>query len=355
MMKTNTAIAFLALFLCSATAHAVVTFDWATVGNPGNAGELQPDGMVGAVSNVYRISKHEVTNAQYTEFLNAADPAGANPNLGGNEGDPFLYNSEMSSDANGGINFDGDAASGSKYQVKTGRDNNPVVWVSFFDAMRFTNWLQNGQGSGSTESGVYTIGDGRNAAHNPSAMYFIPSENEWYKAAYHKNDGVTGNYWDYPTSTDAEPYSDQPPGSGAPTESNTANFFKDDGLANGYDDGYAVTGSTTSSVSQNYLTDVGAYTASLSPYGTFDQGGNVWEWTEAVIWHDTVTCRNVRGGSWGYISDDLSASSPHGLGSPEFSESSDHGFRVASIPEPSTGPLGALGMLGLMQRRRRSS
>jgi hypothetical protein len=76
---------------------------------------------------------------------------------------------------------------------------------------------------------------------NGGARWFLPSEDEWYKAAYHKNDGVTGNYWDYPTSTDAVPFSDQPPGSDAPDLSNTANFFKDDGIANGYDDGFAVT------------------------------------------------------------------------------------------------------------------
>ena len=102
-----------------------------------------------------------------------------------------LYNTFMSTDANGGINFNAGSADGSKYEIKLGRDNNPVVYVSFFDAMRFTNWLQNGQGSGSTESGVYTIGNGVNETRNPSAAYFVPSEDEWYKAAYHKNDGVT--------------------------------------------------------------------------------------------------------------------------------------------------------------------
>jgi len=106
-MKTHTAIAFLTLFLCSATAQAVVTFDWATVGNPGNG---RDDTGFGAVSYVYRISKHEVTNAQYTEFLNAADPTGVNA--------LFLYNSNMSSDANGGINLNSGAVNGSKYQVK---------------------------------------------------------------------------------------------------------------------------------------------------------------------------------------------------------------------------------------------
>ena len=52
---------------------------------------------------------------------------------------------------------------------------------------------------------------GGTITRNPGAKWFLPSENEWYKAAYHKNDGVTGNYWNYPTSTDVLPYSDQPP------------------------------------------------------------------------------------------------------------------------------------------------
>jgi formylglycine-generating enzyme required for sulfatase activity len=323
-----------------ASLSAVVTFDWATVGNPGNGPD---DTGFGAVSNVYRISKHEVTNAQYTEFLNAVDPTGANALP--------LYNSLMSSNANGGINFNSGAANGSKYQLKPGRDNNPVIYVSFFDAMRFTNWLENGQGTGSTESGVYTIGNGLNEIRNPSAAYFIPSEDEWYKAAYHKNNGVTGgatNYFDYPTSTDAVPYSDQPPGSGAPTQSNTANFFRNDYIANGYNDGYAVTGSTCFSGTQNYLTDVGAYTASLSPYGTFDQGGNVWEWNEAVI---SSSFRGLRGGNW--LNGGLVAAGRFNV-DPAL-EFLNVGFRVASIPEPRTWLLGVLGMLALMQRRRRSS
>jgi len=220
--------------------------------------------------------------------------------------------------------------------------------------VRFTNWLQNGQGNGSTESGVYTIGNGVNEIRNPSATYFIPSENEWYKAAYHKNNGVTGgaaNYFQYPTSTDSLPYSDQPPGSGAPTQSNTANFRRDDNVANGYDDGFAVTASASFSGTQNYLTDVGAYTASLSPYGTFDQGGNVWEWNEAVI---SAAFRGVRGSNWNFNFSSNLAASNRFLEFPTI-ESFDIGFRVASIPEPSTGLLGVLGMLRMMQRRRRSS
>ena len=56
-------------------ADAEVVFDWATVGNPGNP----HDGSgYGGVDYTYRIAKHEVTNGQYAEFLNAVDSTGAN-------------------------------------------------------------------------------------------------------------------------------------------------------------------------------------------------------------------------------------------------------------------------------------
>lgn len=346
-MKTF-AIAVVAgsLLVISSAIRAEVTFDWATVGNPGNGPD---DTGFGSVPYIYRISKHEVTNAQYTEFLNAVDPNGANA--------LDLYDSRMSfvTDFNpfdpqvvGGIDYVTGAVNGSKYQVKPGRHNNPVVYVSFVDAMRFVNWLQNGQGSGTTESGVYTIDDGRHEIRNPGATYFIPSENEWYKAAYHKNDGVTANYWDYPTSTDDRPYSDHPPGSDAPSPWNTANFFATDLVADGYDDGFAATGADFDPALK-LLTEVGAYTVSVSPYGTFDQGGNVREWNEAIINRGTDT-RGVRGGSW---AGDFSALRVLLRGHiPPYSESSYDGFRVASIPEPSTGLLSLLSAGGLLLQRR---
>ncbi len=99
------------------------------------------------------------------------------------------------------------------------------------------------------------------------------------------------------------------------------------------------------------MTTVGsAGPLSASFYGTFDQGGNVYEWSEAVI---SSSFRGLRGGSWNSISVFLAAAFRYS-GDPS-DEGVDLGFRVASIPEPSTGLLGVLGMLGLMQRRRRSS
>ncbi|MFV2067535.1 MAG: hypothetical protein ACC645_11190 [Pirellulales bacterium] len=139
-------------------------------------------------------------------------------------------------------------------------------------------------------------------------------EDEWYKAAYYDprteaQGGPAGddNYWRHATQvdTDAELYSDNPGSLNTPDDSSTANFFKNDSTANGYDGGFAVTGSTSFDNAHNYLTDVGAYTTSLSPYGTYDQGGNVGEWNVAVI---SSSFRGVRGGSSGNVSFDLAAS-----------------------------------------------
>lgn len=318
------------IWLSTTIAIAEVTFDWAVVGNVGNAGELTgagaggfgDDAIVGRVNYEYQISKHAVTNAQYAEFLNAiarTDPNG-------------LYQSSMSSSPLGGIQRSG-ADGNFSYSVKTGRGNNPVVYVSFFSVMRFANWLENDQPQGvqnaaTTEAGVYTIGTGADETRQASARFFIPSEDEWYKAAYHKNNGVTGDYWDYPTATNTPPTSDQPPGTSSPNPSNTANYTNNDGNANGYNDGYAVTGTTTFSVTQNYLSNVGAYSSATSPYGTYDQGGNVWEWTEGLV---RSRFRVFRGGSWNEAASRLA--SAFRAGDVPTQAANQIGFRIASIAD----------------------
>ncbi|MEX2310410.1 MAG: SUMF1/EgtB/PvdO family nonheme iron enzyme [Pirellulales bacterium] len=340
-----------------------VDIDWVTVGNPGNADDTfnETYGRAwGGVNHVYRIAKYEVTNAQYAAFLNAK----------GTIGDPLqLFDTQMSSSTLGGIGRSGGGTAGDPfvYTVKSDRGNNPVVFVNWYDSLRFANWLNNGQGAGDTESGSYTLLGGTpvpsNAfpftppiARNPGARVVLPSEDEWYKAAYHKNDGPTGNYWDYPTATDDPPFSDEPPGSDAPQPSNTANQPFSDGIANNYDDGYAVTGSSSFSTTQNYLTDIGAYSQSISPYGTFDQAGNALEWTESLF-GDIGYFRVLRGGDWGCCfgtpGGAASAWTPGGNG-PEFH---DHrfGFRVAMVPEPGSLALFALSIALLAARRRRVS
>ncbi len=285
----------------------------------------------GAVAYEYDLGKYEVTNSQYTAFLNAVDPAGTDPR--------GLYNVQMTTDALGGINFSAAAAIGSKYSVKAGRANNPVVFVSFFDAARFVNWLHNGQGSANTEDGTYRLDGGTPIPSNAdfvqrkiTGSWCLPTRDEWYKAAYHKNDGVTDHYWDYPTSSDAVPASDQPPGTTSPNQSNTANFKLDDGMANGFNDGYAVTGSPFQVPGTNYLTDAGAYTLAQSPYGTFDQGGNVWEWNENS---PVLEARGVAGGSWINDASLLAASASNATIAAN--ETNTIGFRVARVT-PQTLP-----------------
>ncbi|MBN2293563.1 MAG: SUMF1/EgtB/PvdO family nonheme iron enzyme [Pirellulales bacterium] len=333
-MKITTILTiFLLAFCCATTAHGV-TFDWVTVGNPGNAGDtkVMGDGTSGhgSVSYTYRISKYEVTTSQYVEFLNAV----AASDLKG------LYRPSMSSDIFG-CKIEQTGSDGSySYSVAADRAKRPVNFVSFFDAMRFVNWLENGQptgaqGPGTTEDGVYTISDGVSEVRNPNATYFIPSEDEWYKAAYHKNDGVTGNYWDYPTQSDwpNKPSNDLID----PDPGNNANFYEY------YDNSYTIGG-------PYWMTEVGEFENSESPYGTYDQGGNVWEWNEAIM---GGMFRGMRGGSFRYssVSTYLDASNRIHY-NPRF-EINSFGFRVArSIPEPASFILLACMAIPVMILRR---
>ena len=323
-----------------------ITIPTVLVGNPGNLND--PMTGHGGVANVYRIGTTEVNVGQYTAFLNAVADT-----------DTYeLYNPSMAADLNiAGIARTG--ASGSYSYSVIGSPNKPVTYVSWGDAARFSNWLHNGQptgpqGSGTTETGAYTLNGATSSeayfatVRTPEAKWSIPSENEWYKAAYHQpvaQGGDADNYWTYPTRTNSIPYSDQPPGALA-IQNNVANYFNNDSVANGYNDGFAVTGSTAQIANQNYLTDGGAYTSAASFYGTFDQGGNVFEWNDAF---ESGLYRAIRGGYWRYDYTYMQSSNQLG-GEPNY-ESFDTGFRVfgiASVPEPSTLALAALGALGLL-------
>ena len=288
-----------------------------TIGNPGNSGELSgegaggygPDRICGAVDYVYNIGKYEVTAGQYAEFLNAV----ADTDTYG------LYNTSMWSSSYG-CKIERSGSSGSyTYSVAGDWADRPVNYVSWGDAARFANWLHNGQPSGdqdltTTEDGSYYLnGATSNAAllavdREPDATWVIPSEDEWYKAAYHKNDGVTGNYWDYPTSTSSVPSNDLID----PDPGNHATF---------YDGGYTIG-------SPYYRTEVGAHENSDSPYGTFDQGGNVCEWNEAILYD---SYRGLRGGSFYSYDYYLHAANRSYYYYPTF-EYDNIGFRVSQVP-----------------------
>lgn len=318
-------LAYLSVASQAAVIQQPVTIQTVAVGSPGNAS--QPTTGYGAVPYNYGIGTYDVTNAQYAAFLNAKASAA----------DPYgLWNPSM---APGGFEA-AIARSGSgpySYSVKSGYVNKPVVYVSLYDAVRFVNWLQNGQGNGDTESGTYTIvGGGHNSgdvllpdvttrtlwANTNSFHWLLPSQNEWYKAAYYNAPSAT--YYAYPFQQ-----SNSPPAAAAPPgNTNSGNFVE---AAFNYDG----TGSN--------LTDVGAYGKSLSPFGSYDMGGDVFQWNDTVV---GGTEFGARGGSWGT---GPGASAALILGNANGNVPSadffDVGFRIASVgrvPEPSTAFLAAL-------------
>ena len=252
---------------------SAVTIDWVTVGDPGNAADTTG---YGAVPDAYRISKYEVTIQQYTDFLNAVAAS-----------DPYsLYNPKMATDFNvAGISRTGSSGSYAYAAINIiggYSPNRPMTYVSWFDAARFANWMHNGQGSGSTETGAYTLNgatSGTAPAKNSGAQFYIPTENQWYKAAYYKGGGANAGYWDYATQ------SDDAPGNVIGNGTNEANY---------YNGAFAVTQTGAYSLNQNYLTDVGAFTNSQSVYGTFDQSGNVSEWNDLT--GAAGSSRGLRGG-----------------------------------------------------------
>jgi formylglycine-generating enzyme required for sulfatase activity len=234
--------------------------DFRTIGNAGNAADTSPAGY-GAVGYTYRIGTYEVSRDMITKY-NA---------LGGG---PTLTMSDMTP-------YGGNGA------------DKPATGVSWNEAARFVNWLNTSKGYSAaykfTTSGfndniaLWTISDaGYNAANpfrNSNAYYFLPSEDEWYKAAYYdpNANGGLGSYWNYATGSDSAP---------------TA-------VAGGTTSGTAVYAQATATGPAN-ITNAGG----LSPYGTMAQNGNVWEWGESGFTppnDSACESRLFRGGYWRYF------------------------------------------------------
>ena len=332
-----------ALFAVTALqASQPVTIALSTVGNPGNAADtkvMSTDSTTGygSVGYTFNIGTYDVTVSQYTAFLNAVAQT-----------DTYsLYNTSMGTDSNIGPSISRSGSSGSySYSVMGSSGNFPITYVSWFDAARFSNWLNNGEpqthveDATTTESGAYTLSgtmSGVSVSKNLLAQWYIPSENEWYKAAYYDpslNSG-SGGYWTYATQSNTAPGNSW----ALRTSANEANYN------NGV---YSVTQSSSYSSSQNYLTAVGSFTNSASYYGTYDQSGDVLNWNDAVI---SSSYRGGRGGYWSGYSGAL-ASSYRYFNDPT-NEAKSVGFRVANAPEPNSLMLLGLGGIILASLRRK--
>jgi formylglycine-generating enzyme len=330
LMKLLSTLTLLALALvCVPTAHAAIiesfgsgsnqfNMTFVPIGNPGNAahttGNPNPAGSVGYN---YRMGKYEVSR----DMINKANADG---NLG-------ITLADMAS-------FGGNGA------------NRPATGVSWNEAARYVNWLNTSKGfapaykfelqpgdvgyNANANIQLWQAGDsGYNAANafrNSQARYFLPSMDEWYKAAYYdpNANGGAGGYWIFPTGSD------------------TLNA-----VSGGTAEGTAVYGQPTSQGPADIDN-----TGGLSSYGVMGMGGNVWELEETtfdLLNSSPSSVRGVRGGDWDGNPIFLSASFRFNR-DPTFGDI-NLGFRVASIPEPSSAALLMLGSLGLWQRRKRSS
>lgn len=309
-------ICALGLDLAASRAHAQLDIEFVTVGAPGAPGFPDSTNPGESVPYTFEIGRYEVTNEQYTAFLNAV--AADDPN--------GLWFSSMQSNALGGIERTGTAGDW-LYAVKAGMADKPVNYVSFWDALRFANWLHNGQPSGdqdatTTEDGAYTITPEGVAANdvprNPGARYAVPNRDEWLKAGYYED--APSTWYLSPAQSQVLMVYGTPP--------------EDDGN----------TGNCGSPSLVSY--DVGSYSLSESPWGTFDQGGNVAEWTEEI--RGGGSARAHLGGSF---ASSCSGTSPGGV--PFFvpgQQIANLGFRVvrpSAAPVPVFGPV-ATGVLALL-------
>jgi hypothetical protein len=281
-----------------------------------------------------------------------------------------LYNANMATDLNvagiaqtgssGSYTYSAIAPSGTTPAGASSPGNRPITYVSWFDSARFANWMANGQPTGAqdnttTENGAYNLANwtsgtapAKNVTNpNTSAppSFFIPNENEWYKAAYYSpvlNSGSAG-YYVYATQSNTDP------GNVIGNGANQANYNTGAG--------YSVT-LFHYEVNQNYLTDVGAFSASGSFYGTFDQTGNVYQWND--LNSAPGSTRGLRGGVWSDSGAEYSASSG-GFTSAPSDEAYYGGFRLASpvaVPEPSTYAMALAGLAcggySMFRRRKRA-
>ena len=304
--------------------NARISIDTVFVGDLNNSADTTG---LGSVDYGYHIGTYEITNTQYVAFLNAK--GATNPHE--------IYNISMTNSSIGGINRSGSSGSYT-YTVKSGFENKPVNFVSFWSAARFANWLTNGQGTGDTESGVYNLNGvsipvntdiTRDAAAWSAGGVAIASEDEWYKAAYYSGSdtGADGDgYWLYPTQSNT-------------MSRDQANYDNSD------DDMDYIAG----------VSDVGSFYSHTSYYGTMDQGGNLNEMLDTIR-ATNQGYRDMRGGNY--------LGQPDLLGSDQtsFGWIDPHiphykaGFRLTSleaIPEPSRAValLGSLTLLIALVRR----
>jgi len=309
-------LAVLVLAGASANAQTITTetfgsganafsIEFVTIGNPGNEADTTGSpNPAGRVDYIYNLGKYEVSRDMITK---------AN-SIGSLE----ITISDMSGYGGNGV-------------------NRPATGVSWYEAAKFVNWLNTSTGGTAAYKfvdGTFQLWSSTDAGYNANnlfrnslAKYWLPSSNEWYKGAY---GSPNGTWYNYPTGTDSAP-TGVAGGTAANTAVNPEAYPTIQGPAD--------------------ITNAGG----LSAYGTMGQGGNAWEWMETTGDGSNSTAgelRELRGGSWNswYGTMDASNRSSFLPGN----EGDNFGFRVASVPEPSSLSLLLAGGAVLMAGRRRN-
>jgi formylglycine-generating enzyme required for sulfatase activity len=281
---------------------------WLMVGHPNNP----PDrNGIGAVAKPFEIMQCEVTAGQYADFLRAvasdSDPHGLWQRAMGDHVITDLGQGGIRMDVPQCIYRTGSPGNW-QYDVAEQWEDRPVIFVTCLSAMRYANWLHNGKKTGAaanTETGAYRMADGVQVRRSEDAGYWLPTENEWYKAAYFQPEiegGPAGSYWQFPMSTNERP-EQASEGSELPNAAAVSRGF-------------------------GGIVPVGSYPNAVSPVGALDMGGNVWEWTEDIIHQHK---RVLRGGSAAHTWHKLQASVRSNASPSRWYP--DTGFRLARRPE----------------------
>ena len=312
-LESNVFRGFLQLFLVLDGEEQEI--DFVTVGDPGNPADSTG---FGAVSSEFEMGESEITNDQYAEFLNAvASEDDWSLVEGFVEG---LFYPAMETNARGGIRRHGKPGSYT-YSVKPLMGDKPVVYVSFLSACRYCNWLHNGKPRprcrrmtpSTTEDGTYDltaiVGGGWPApsqiVRKQGATYFLPNENEWYKAAYYEPtrpgfdptkpiSSSNSPYWNYGTRSDMLPIPALASSIGDVANGfigNVTNYLKGAEWDSDQD------GTVERSENGNVTTVESGGFPNVSYYGVSDIEGNATEWTEGKLGN---WARIQRGASWSY-------------------------------------------------------
>lgn len=303
-----------------------IMMEWVTVGDPGNHSSdyygLVP--ACGAVQTTFQIGKYDVTAEQYCAFLNAV--ASVEDTYG-------LFQENMQDDQCVACIFRKGKPGSWYYRTMEKTEKFPITNIDLYKAMRFCNWMENGQPHGlqdesTTESGSYILQqlirpDGSlDWSFTPIFLstYSLPTDDQWCKAAYYCprqqlfsfSNLITepSGYWVFPGE------SDLPPGNSITEQEHQANY-----KANSFGNiAYC-------NLKAPYLTPVGIFQQTKSHYGAFDMGGNVFQWTITPYSTDNDCSLFVaRGGSWASTGEDLKITTRYGF-NPNIARG-DVGFRL---------------------------